>query len=88
MWHMGMTRAMLVSVKVPAALGVKLAAVAAERRLSKSHVVRQALEAALSRRRTVARRRSFTALAGDLAGCASGPVDLSHHPRHLRGYGR
>ena len=85
---MGMTRTMLVSVKVPAALGAKLAVIAAERRLSKSDVVRQALEAALNRKRAVARRRSFTALAGDLAGCASGPVDLFHHPRHLRGHGR
>ncbi|MGH7275782.1 MAG: hypothetical protein ACREIY_01995 [Candidatus Rokuibacteriota bacterium] len=82
-----MTRTTLLSVKVPAALGARLAAAAARKRSSKSGIVRSALEAALAAKRTP-RARSFAAIAGDLAGCVSGPADLSHHPRHFRGYGR
>ncbi len=75
------------TVKLPAGLEAQLAAKAAERGQSKSSVVRKALEAALTRDRKP-RARSFTTLAHDLAGCVSGPIDLSHHPRHLREYGR
>ncbi|OGL13639.1 MAG: hypothetical protein A3K12_07400 [Candidatus Rokubacteria bacterium RIFCSPLOWO2_12_FULL_71_19] len=75
------------TVKLPARLEVQLAATAAHRGVSKSSVVRRALEAALARDRKP-RARSFASVARDLAGCVSGPVDLSHHPRHLRGYGR
>jgi len=60
---------------------------AAERGQSKSSVVRKALEAALTRDRKP-RARSFASLAHDLTGCVSGPIDLSHHPRHLHEYGR
>jgi plasmid stability protein len=75
------------TVKLPAGLEAQLAAKAAERGQSKSSVVRKALQAALTKDRKP-RARSFTSLAHDLAGCLSGPIDLSHHPRHLREYGR
>ena len=78
---------MLLSVKLPASLGAKLAATAARRRVSKSVVVRRALETALTRERGP-RARTFGSVAGDLIGCVSGPSDLSTTPRHLRGYGR
>jgi hypothetical protein len=75
------------SVKLPAALDAKLAAAAARRRVSKSAVIRGALERALA---DAGGRRagSFLALARDLHGCVTGPGDLSYHSRHLRGYGR
>jgi len=84
-----MTRARttLVSVKIPSSLGARLAAAAARRRVSKSAIVRRALETALTRERGP-RSRSFGAVAGDLIGCLSGPADLSSSPRRLRGYGR
>jgi len=75
------------TVKLPAWLEAQLAATAAERGQSKSSVVRKALEAALTRDRKP-RARSFASLAHDLTGCVSGPIDLSHHPRHLHAYGR
>ena len=75
------------TVKLPAGLEAQLAATAAERGQSKSSVVRKALEAALTRDRKP-RARSFASLAHDLTGCVSGPIDLSHHPRHLHAYGR
>ena len=78
---------MLLSVKVPASLAARLTAVAARRRVKKSVIVRRALETELTRERT-SRPRSFGAIAGDLAGCLSGPADLSSNPRHLRRYGR
>jgi len=74
-------------VKLPASLGSRLAATAARQRVNKSSIVRAALEAALAREQGP-RVRSFAAVARDLAGCVSDPVDLSSDPRHLRGYGR
>jgi len=74
-------------VKLPAALAARLSAAAARRRISKSRIVRAALESALEHERGP-RARSFAAVAGDLVGCVTGPVDLSTNPRHLRRYGR
>jgi predicted transcriptional regulator len=76
-----------VSVKLTRALVARLDAVAAERRTSRSTLIRQALERDLQRR-PGRRARSFAALARDFAGCLSGPPDLSHDPGRLRGYGR
>ena len=76
-----------ISVKVPVPLAARLAAAAAHRRVKKSRLLRDALEAALDGRRT-RRPRSFAAIAGDLVGCVTGPTDLSSNPRHLRGFGR
>ena len=78
---------MLLSVKIPASLRARLTAAAARRRLSKSAIVRRALERELARERGP-RPRSFGAVAGDLAGSLSGPADLSFNARHMRGYGR
>lgn len=77
----------VLTVKLPARLEAQLATRAADQGVSKSSVVRRALEAALARDRTP-RARSFATLAHGLAGCVSGPVDLARNPRHLRGYGR
>ena len=75
------------TVKLPAGLEARLAARAAERGQSKSSIVRKALATALAGDEKP-RARSFASLAHDLAGCVLGPIDLSHHPRHLRWYGR
>jgi len=75
------------SVKLPPALEAKLGAMAATRGVSKSEVIRTALERLVADGRR-SRAGSFLALAKDLHGCVEGPGDLSYHPRHLRGYGR
>jgi predicted transcriptional regulator len=81
------TRTTTLSVKLPASLGARLAATATRRRVDKSSIVRAALAAALARE-PGSRARAFAEVARDLAGCVSGPVDLSSDARHLRGYGR
>ena len=72
-----------VSFKLPRKLDDELSRLARQRRASKSSVARQALEAVAR-----GKRRSVTALAGDLVGSLDGPRDLSTHSRHLAGYGR
>lgn len=76
------------SVKLPPVLEAKLAAAAERRGLTKSALIRGALEVVLTGNRRHGRAGSFLALAKDLAGCVAGPSDLSHNKRQLRGYGR
>lgn len=73
------------TVKVPDKLHAKLEAVAAQRRESKSAVVRAAIAGVLEATTT---SYSCLDLARDLRGCAEGPADLSYDKKHLRGYGR
>lgn len=75
-----------ISLKVPEALAARLIEAAAQAERSKSAVIREALEQFLSREGH-ASAGSFTARASDLAGCLSGPEDLSFDARHLEGYG-
>jgi predicted transcriptional regulator len=75
------------SVKVPDGLDAKLGAFARQRGVSKSEVVREALEALLVRGRGL-RRASALSLAKDLAGCVAGPGDLSFNKDYLKDYGR
>lgn len=76
----------VLSLKLPDALDAKLTATAKRRAASKSAIVRDAIEQMLSNGR---RPQSGSALdlARDLAGCVSGPRDLSVNKRHLAGYG-
>lgn len=76
------------SVKLPAALEARLAALAQRRGVTKSAVIRRALEWTVSDDRGRGRAGSFLALAKDLAGSLAGPADLSYNKRRLRGYGR
>lgn len=77
----------LVSVKLPETLEKQATTYAARRGKSKSAVVREALEAFLSRK-AGPRIGSLLARAGDLAGRVAGPNDLSSAKRHLRRYGQ
>lgn len=76
-----------VSLKLPESLDEKLAAIAVKRGASKSAVVREALEEYFRNERGI-RPRSCLALARDLVGCVDGPVDLSFHKKHMKGFGR
>ena len=75
------------SLKLPDVLDAKLAAAARRRGASKSAVVREALEAYVTRGGKVVPGSALD-LARDLAGCLEGPGDLSYNKRHMRGFGR
>lgn len=72
-----------VSFKLPEDLDDALNELARSRGASRSAVVREALEALAK-----GKRRSVTALAGDLVGSVDGPTDLATNPRYMAGYGR
>jgi Arc/MetJ-type ribon-helix-helix transcriptional regulator len=76
-----------ISVKVPEDLDLKLTAVAAKRRESKSAIIRAALDH-LVESSEASTPNSCLDLAKDLIGSVEGPSDLSYNNRHLKGYGR
>ncbi len=75
------------SLKLPEILDEKLSALASKRGATKSAVLREALEDYL-RKTSPVRPGSCLALASDLVGCVNGPVDLSFHERHMKGFGK
>ena len=75
------------SLKLPEALDVKLAAEARRRGETKSAIARQAIESFVNGRDGPAPASALD-LAGDLAGSVKGPADLSHNKKHMDGYGR
>ncbi len=74
------------SLKLPANLDSRLDQSARRRCVSRSAVVREAVEAYLGRNTTPA-ARSVLARVQDLAGCVDGPADLSVDKDYLDGYG-
>jgi predicted transcriptional regulator len=75
------------TVKVPEVLDARLSALARRKSLKRSVIVRRALSQYLSTNDRGS-ADSCLDLARDLAGCVSGPRDLSVGRRHLKGYGR
>ncbi|MBL8296431.1 MAG: ribbon-helix-helix protein, CopG family [Bryobacterales bacterium] len=76
-----------ISLKLPDDLLADLESEAKARRLTKSVLVRESLEAALRQR---PRRNDATCfdLSRDLAGSVRGlPPDLAHNPKHMDGFG-
>ena len=71
-----------ISLKLPDDLDRRLASLAKRQRVSRSEVIRAALEAFRPDE-----PESFAAAAADLAGCVTGPKDLSSSARHLADYG-
>ena len=76
-----------VSLKLPDTLDAQLTALIRQRGTSKSAVIREALEAYLSRAGEP-QPGSFLEMARDLCGCVEGTPDLSTNPDHLHGYGQ
>lgn len=72
-----------VSFKLPPELDDALDELARSRGASRSALVREALEALAK-----GKRRSVTALAGDLVGSLEGPTDLATNKKHMSGYGK
>jgi hypothetical protein len=77
----------VLTVKVPEELDLKLTAVAARRRESKSALIRAALNHIVKSSEAIT-PNSCLDLAKDLIGSVEGPADLSYNNKHLKGYGR
>jgi metal-responsive CopG/Arc/MetJ family transcriptional regulator len=75
-----------VRLKVPEHLAARLISAARGRGVSRSALVRDALESYL--RRMDGGNGSAADLARDVVGVVEGPRDLSRHARHLNGFGR
>ena len=75
------------TVKLPPVTSSRLAAAAKARRVSKSQIVREALEKHL-KSNGKKHRPTFGELAGHLAGCLDGPGDLTTNPKYMEGYGK
>ena len=78
---------MTISVKIPESLKLRVETESRRRGLSKSHLVREALERAFAAKKGEAGTTVFD-LTKDLCGAVTGgPRDLSSNPKHLDGYG-
>lgn len=75
-----------ITCKISEKLNARLEAMARLRRVSKSAILREALE---SKTRASARSAAPSAydLVKHLRGSLQGPADLSTNPRHMRGFG-
>lgn len=77
------------TIKIPPQLEADIVQASAQEHLSKSELVRRALEAYLRQRKSTTPFVSALDQAGDLVGCFSGgPTDLSSNPDHLASFGR
>lgn len=76
-----------VSVKLPLALALELAAAAKKQGLSRSEFIRAAIRERLAHLQE-SKKGSVVDVAGDLVGCLDGPSDLSTNKKYLRGFGQ
>jgi hypothetical protein len=73
-----------VSFKLPVTLDNQLTRLAKARKLSRSALMREAVESL-----TKGKRQSVNELAGDLVGCVTGgPRDLATNPKYMAGFGK
>jgi predicted DNA-binding protein len=75
-----------VSLKMPEELAAQLTAAARRRGVTRSALLRDALESHL--RHVETGDGSAADLASDLIGVVEGSRDLSHHAKHMSGFGR
>ena len=76
------------SLKIPEKLDRRIAHEVVRRHISKSVLVREALEQHLSGELSIGKQPGFLDLAGDLLGMRSGPGDLSTNPKYVKGFGK
>lgn len=76
-----------ISLKMPRRLVVEVSEAARRRGVSRSALIREAVEAFLSAER-VTQPESALSLALDLVGAFPGPEDLSVNPDYMRGFGQ
>lgn len=75
-----------ISLKIPEPLAAEVAAAAHRRRVSKSALIREAIEGFL-RGPEADRQGSALSLVADLAGSCEGPGDLSTNDAYMEGFG-
>ncbi|MBC8106424.1 MAG: ribbon-helix-helix protein, CopG family [Anaerolineae bacterium] len=75
-----------ITFKIPERLNARLEAQARDRHVSKSTIVRQALEKNLPGKHATRRVKAW-GLAGHLAGSVKGPPDLLTNPKHMGDFG-
>jgi len=81
----------VLTCKLPLSLDDRLAELAKRRGVSKSALVREAIEAKIAREVISSRRRPanlIEALGESVGSIASGKRDLARNKKHLAGYGR
>jgi len=76
----------VLTLKVPADTAARLERLAASRRMSKSAVIREALEEKLGQSLVAASLHDL--MKSSLGILDSGVSDLGHNPKHLAGFGR
>lgn len=76
-----------ISIKLPDELDVRLRAFMRQRKMGRSDLVREALDAYLSHHHDGSMLSSFADLAQDLIGSVRGPEDLATNKKYLEGYG-
>lgn len=76
----------ILTLKVPADTAARLERLAARRRVSKSSIVREALEQKLRKSQDTPSLRE--AMKHSIGVVDSGVRDLGHNPKHLAGFGR
>jgi len=72
--------------KIPERLDAELEAAARQLRVSKSKIIREALEQRLKRSRKAATLTAYD-LAKSVCGTLHGPSDLATNPRYMEGFG-
>ena len=77
-----------ITCKIPERLNADLEAVAAKRGVSKSEVVREALEANLPEQERRAGLSAYDVMKEACGILRDGPRDLATNPRHMKGFGR
>ena len=77
-----------ITLKLPEALERRLVSISRKRGRSKSQIVREALEQALTNNVSVREQPSCYDLVSDLISPCQGPRDLSTNPKYLKGYGK
>lgn len=75
-----------ISLKMPRRLALEISEAARRRGVSRSALIREALEAFL-RAEGADEAGSALSMATDLVGSFPGPADLSENPDYLRGFG-
>ena len=76
-----------ISLKLPNDLDQELASLAERKGVTKSALIREAVEGYLAH--ALGRKKpSFLERAGDLIGCVEGPGDLSYNKAYMKDYGR
>lgn len=75
-----------ITCKISEQLDARLEAQAKQLRVSKSAIIRQALEKTLNKRKGM-RRATAWDLAGHLAGSVKAPADLLTNPKYMQDFG-